>query len=207
MIDAEAFQDLEDALNVVRDAEAYDNAESTTKSRAFELLKSKLKHANQQESTKESMCSFWLSYLEMVGLLLQFIRAARTRNWELHLACIKKILPWFFAYDHMNYAGYLTLYWTDMVQLPQSNYAAHKALQEGDFVVARSTKPFAKIPVDQTIEQTFNRESKTPGGITGFSHNPGAVERWVLTAHESTKAARACLNLAGLSQDASHTRH
>ena len=94
-----------------------------------------------------------------------------------------------------------------MVQLPQSNYAAHKALQEGDFVVARSTKLFAKIPVDQTIEQTFNRESKTPGGITGFSPNPGAVERWVLTAHESTKAAGACLDLAGLSQDASHTRH
>ena len=94
-----------------------------------------------------------------------------------------------------------------MVQLPQSNYAAHKALQEGDFVVARSTKLFAKIPVDQTIKQTFNRESKTPGGITGFSRNPGAVERWVLTAHESTKAAGACLNLAGLSQDASHTRH
>ena len=80
MIDAEAFQDLEDALNVVRDAEAYDNAASITKSRVSELLKSKLKHADQQESTKESMCSFWLSYLEMVGLLLQFIRAA---HWEL----------------------------------------------------------------------------------------------------------------------------
>ena len=94
-----------------------------------------------------------------------------------------------------------------MVQLPRSNYAAHEALQAGDFVVARSTKPFAMIPVDQTIEQTFNRESKTPCRITGFSRNPGAVERWVLTGHESTKAAGACLDLAGLSQDASHTRH
>ena len=47
MIDAEAFQDLEDALNVVRDAEAYDYAASITKSRVFKLLKSKLKHTNQ----------------------------------------------------------------------------------------------------------------------------------------------------------------
>ena len=38
-------------------------------------------------------------------------------------------------------------------------------------------------PVDQTIEQTMNRDSKTNGGNVGISLNRGAVQSWNLTAH------------------------
>ncbi|CAG2240029.1 SMG8 [Mytilus edulis] len=39
------------------------------------------------------MKKFWNSYIEMVELLLVFIRATREGNWELHLACVEKMLP------------------------------------------------------------------------------------------------------------------
>ena len=47
---------------------------------------------------------FWMDYLEMVGLLLRFIRAQRTGDWRLHLDSFEEMLPWFFIYDHQNYA-------------------------------------------------------------------------------------------------------
>lgn len=40
---------------------------------------------------------FWNSYLEMVATLLSLIRATREGNWQLHLECIKAMLPCFFC--------------------------------------------------------------------------------------------------------------
>ena len=58
------------------------------------------------------MKSFWKSYLEMVSLLPNFISAtgAREGNWSLHLDSIRRMLPWYFTYDHSNYARYLPVY-------------------------------------------------------------------------------------------------
>ena len=201
------LQHIEDAICALRDSGIYDAASMATKSSAFAVLKADYCRSSQQEASKPSMASYWLSYLEMISLLLQFIRATRTGDWNLHLACVRKLLPWFYAYDHQHYARYLTMYWCDMVRLPDTNPSASEALKAGDFTATRSSKSFAKVPVDQTIEQTFNRDSKTPGGIVGFSRNKGAVERWVLTAHECAAVTSACYSLAGLDRDNSSTTH
>lgn len=49
---------------------------------------------------------YWSSYLDMVQLLLIFIRATRVSDWDLHLATIQEMLPWFFAYNRTNYCRY-----------------------------------------------------------------------------------------------------
>ena len=48
------------------------------------------------------------------------------------------------------------------------------------------------------MEQTFNRDSKTKGGITGFSLNKSAVQRWILSQSERGSITRQCHDLAGL---------
>ena len=63
---------------------------------------------------------FWNSYLRMVEVLINFLRATREGNWSLHLECIKEMLPWFFAYDHTNYARYLPVYLAHIITLPES---------------------------------------------------------------------------------------
>ena len=80
--------------------------------------------------------------------------------------------------------GTLAYIITEMMLLAERNLSAYEALIKGDFSVARSLKPFAQIAVDHTIEQTFNRDSNTRGGVIRFSRNPGAVRRWILIAHE-----------------------
>lgn len=57
-----------------------------------------------QKSKDNPTYSFWSSYLEMVATGLGFLRATRTGDFQLHLACLRKMLPWFFAYDRVNYS-------------------------------------------------------------------------------------------------------
>ena len=128
----------------------------------------------------------------MVSLLLQFIRATREGDWVLHLDCIRRILPWCFAYDRIKYARYLT----QMECLSTANPAAHAALSAGEFCVQRTNSNFAQVAVDYAIEQTMNRDTKSKGGIIGFSTEPAAVHRWVVTAHERAAITSACRKLA-----------
>ena len=106
----------------------------------------------------------------MVSTLLGLLRATREGEWEFHLDCIKAILPWFFTYDHTNYARYLPLYLLDMWALSDTHLDAYNMLYKGDFGVQRtSLHGFSPLPVDQTIKQTLNCYTKTKGGIVGFS--------------------------------------
>lgn len=56
------------------------------------------------------MKDFWGSYIDMVGLLLRFNHATREGDWQLHLACVRAMIPYMFAYDQVNYARYLPVY-------------------------------------------------------------------------------------------------
>ncbi|MES9881531.1 MAG: hypothetical protein ABW185_11680 [Sedimenticola sp.] len=42
--------------------------------------------------------------------------------------------------------------------------------------------PFGKIPVDQTIEETINKDTQTSGGTKGFSLQKGAINIYYMTA-------------------------
>ena len=45
----------------------------------------------------------WSSFLEMAEIFFAFNRSIRTGQWQADLAASKKMLPWFFAYDHQKY--------------------------------------------------------------------------------------------------------
>lgn len=153
------------------------------------------------------MRKFWLNFLEMIELLLSFVRASRLGNWQLHLSCLRNMLPWFFAYDNTNYARYGTFYYCTMQMLEQTHPDLHEKLQSGHFSVQMSTSnTFGKIPEDQTIEETVNRSSKIPGGIIGKSTNVQAVNRWITTAADRAMIADNVKELAGMkAKDANWT--
>ena len=153
---------------------------------------------SSNESTTK-MDKYWLSYVEMVSLLLRFIRSTKEGDWNLHLACIRDMIPWTFAYDRVNYSRYLSVYWCDMMSLNERHPTAHEAFQAGEFVAQRSTvSSFSQVAIEQTIGQTINRDTKSKDGIIGFSLNIGAVQRWLLTSHERAAITQACRDMAGL---------
>lgn len=142
--------------------------------------------------------AFWVSYLDMVGSLLRFLRGTRNADWDLHLAVVEEIIPWFFSYDHVNYARYLPAYLFEMLNLPLTHPDIYSELKSGNFVAQRQNSyGFCGIAMDQAIEQTANRDSKTKGGLKGFTRNPAAVHRWMLSHHLRAHISLACEQLSG----------
>ena len=145
-----------------------------------------------EESGKHSkMFAFWEEYGHMVKLLLQFVKAERTGNWELHLLSVAAMVPHFFSMDRPNYARWLPVYIMDMRQLATKHPEVHKEFVNGNHAVSRSSKPFAQVWTDMALEQTINADSKSKGGIIGISQNPGALDRWFLTSHERASVTTA----------------
>lgn len=87
----------------------------------LETLSKGIEEFAEQKSAKRGTFSFWLTYIEMVEILLLFIRATRENNWDLHLSTVRSMLPWFFVADRVNYARYGSVYWLEMSCIEQTH--------------------------------------------------------------------------------------
>jgi len=106
----------------------------------------------------------------MVGILLEMIRASREGNWPLHLHAIRMMIPWCAAYDKVNYARYLSIYRAQMTRLEEEHPDIYHHMMEGGFSVQQSSpNPFGRVPVDQTLEETVNKDTQTAGSTKEFS--------------------------------------
>ena len=143
----------------------------------------------------------WSSFLQMVQILLDFARSIKLGDWKLHLQSTENMLPWMFAYDRPNYARFLTYYMVNMQKLPETHPSIHQQFQAGHFSVRRQQGKFNKIPSDQAIEQTINREQKCAGGIIGYSTSDGTVQRWTLTSHIAAKSQSRLEEFLGMSEN------
>ena len=92
-----------------------------------------------------------------------------------------------------------------------SNILIHFS-RDGNFAFKRSKGQFNKIPSDQCIEQTMNRDQKCRGGIIGYCTSEGAVQRWTLTSHVAAKCTSIlkgelnCKSTSSLPKDLSKAR-
>ena len=192
---------LETALKVTADLQrAFPEEEfqAIIKSQEFNTILEGYEHFHKQQESKTFQ--FWNSYIKMVEDLLCFIRATRDANWGLHLSSLRIMLPWFFSYDRINYSRYISAYWLEMNILNDTHPRIYSQVQAGDFVAQRQQEyAFTCTACDQVIEQTANRDSKTKGGLTGFSLNKGAVHRWTLTQHERAAITMEIKDMAGQS--------
>ena len=127
---------------------------------------------------------FWIdSFLDMVNLLLNIIHFQRTGNWDGYLETIYQFLPYCFSLNRNKYARNLSYFYLDMIDLEKRNPDAHAYLKNGGFTGSSTGLTHSNIPMDQTIETTINRFSKSTGGINGKTENQGACEKWVRLNH------------------------
>lgn len=147
---------------------------------------------------KSKLFSFWEEYIDMVMILLQFIKAEHTGNWNLHLSSTAAMIPHFFAMDRTNYARWMPIYLADMHKLEVRHPNVFKEFSAGNHSVSRSQQPFAECWTDMSLEQSFNLDSKSKGGIVGISRREDAVERWFLTSHERAAITHALKEMCGL---------
>ena len=101
----------------------------------------------------------------------------------MHLSPLRGIVPWFFPYDNINYARYLSAYLSEMSHLSVEHPDAFKYVRSGGLSVELSnSNPFGRAPVIQTCEETVNNNTQTSGGTKGFSLKPNAVSKYYLVA-------------------------
>ena len=88
------------------------------------------------------------------------------------------MIPWCFAYDRLNYAGYQPAYYAQMTNLAASQPDIYQAFKDGHFSVQLTeSNPFGRILVDQMTEVTVNRDTQTVGSTAKFSPKPGACQQ------------------------------
>ena len=86
--------------------------------------------------------AFWWQYMNIVTILLCFTRAHRDGLWDLHLYAFSQMLPFFFRYDHINYARWGSVYLAEMSILPPE---VLQEFQQGNFVVKKLIENLIKI--------------------------------------------------------------
>ena len=72
----------------------------------------------QNLSSKSRTAKLWLQYIEYISIMRQYIRAARTGDWNLSLITLQKMINLFAATGHINYAKSARFYLQLMVELP-----------------------------------------------------------------------------------------
>ncbi|XP_048514031.1 uncharacterized protein LOC105693971 [Athalia rosae] len=117
----------------------------------------------------------------MVTTALQFVEAERLGDWNLHVQCVKQMLPVFHAVGHLPYAKSAQIYLQDMAALESKMDPDEfdKFTRQGFFTIRRSDKPWSGVWSDMTIEQTLNRYFGTDL-IHGRGITAGVISRYLL---------------------------
>ena len=152
-----------------------------------ENLNALLKEFDESMSASKNY-DFWHSYMNMVETLLDFIRAEREDNWELHLESFAAILPWLVVYDHNNYSRWGPVYLTEMRSLEKTAPEIYEEFKVGNFVIKRNNNVFNQVSPDQATEWVI-KMCKASGGIIGITRSDQARDRfcatWAVRSHVS----------------------
>ena len=154
-----------------------------SKSPALIRVIEKIDAVQHSASNESRTAALWMQYINQVMLMRDFIRAESCGDWKLHLATIRKMLPYFHALAHLAYAKCAHLYLRQMSTLEEKmlpdEFEAFTS--KGYFTVRRTDKMWAGVWTDMTIEQVLMRAMKTSGGLTrGRGMAESIVSLWVL---------------------------
>jgi hypothetical protein len=151
----------------------------------------------EKDQMSKPTFKYWRNYMDMVSILLGFIRAEREGQWDLYLSLFARMLPWFSVYGHTNYSRWGPVYLADMRHLETTAPSVHHQFTAGRFSIKRTNKKFCQIAVDQALEH-INRVSKVSGGIIGITRRDDARDKWCLTYNEKARIADATLHMFDL---------
>ena len=124
----------------------------------------------------------WVDCLILpVAIIHLFLRAEREGDWLLHLYSLKRMVPYFFAASHLNYARYISWHLQDMAtSLPDTILTSFLC---GEHVCRHSDGVWNSVFMDQFGEQTYIRYGKSKGGLVGKSLSSDQVSEWILSHH------------------------
>ena len=107
------------------------------------------------------------------------MRSIREGNFKLYIEIMRKLLKWYFIFDHYNYARWLTIHWFDLSNLHIQFPDVFEYFSKGYFSFQKSNREFSRMGLDQLHEQN-NSIIKGCGGATDLVNkiDDSALVRW-----------------------------
>ena len=139
-----------------------------------------------ERSTESVQFYFWCTTLRLELLLMTYVRSLRESDFDLYVEILSKLIPWFFALDHVNYARWASVHMRDMISLEHMHPEVVEDFRNGGFTVRKSQRPFSAMAIDQAHEQN-NATLKEDGGAVGLTQNPEAFRRWSVAGPEMAR--------------------
>lgn len=134
----------------------------------------------KERSAKYPQFKYWNQTLNFELTIFVFIKSIRSGNFMLYIESLEKLIPWFFALDHVHYARWLSVHIMDMKYLHLTNPDIYFEFLNGKFVVRKTNNPFSAMALDQCHEQ-HNSDVKGKGGAIGIFDSPDCLLRWTVT--------------------------
>ena len=107
------------------------------------------------KSNESKTARLWFKCLiKPVFIMMIFVRAEREGDWPLHLFAVEKMLPYFFASGHVNYACYGLYYLRSMQRLHPD---IMKKFMAGEHVMHHQDGLWNGVWSDLFIESTYMR--------------------------------------------------
>ena len=174
---------LKELFNSLSNSPSSENLSNVTQHEQFQYL---FQNILKEETGSESKMT--IRFLKDVSSLLALVSAVREKNFERHLQAEREMIKYCFAFDHVNYARYISYQQVYLRSLEKNNSPAIKDLKERGFGGSISGEPFSTIHGD-LITELFNGQTKRQAGphSLGFSTNIESVNNWVNTAHINAK--------------------
>ena len=157
--------------------------ENIVHEQAVDQLTKQLDDRGEEVTLKSRTGKLWMKYLNMIRLLLLFIRADGTGDWNFHLFCILKTIQILHAGGHTAYAKSNRLYLQQMYYLnnlmDQEQYMRYASC--GYWTIRRNHRFCQKVQQTRhAIEQVLMRMLKSRGGLAhGRGINPGTQAKLV----------------------------
>ena len=180
--DWESNIDKDCMTSLYQDTVKQDQHSDTVDNKILQHFEQLLVHGLDKAATGSRTGKLWVQYVYQVLLMLKFITAEQTGNWQLHLHCMEEMIPHFHAAGHLQYAKSARLYLQQMNNLVHVMSPEEYTLfsDKGYFTLRRTNDFWSGNFSDQTIEQYLMRMLKTSGGMThGRGITDSTLTKWV----------------------------
>lgn len=124
----------------------------------------------------------YLMYTRLVEYYLQLEYSIRTGDFNFFIYILPKITNIFFSMNHHNYARYMSVYWDKLINIETTHPGLLNDCQKSFLGIRRTMKPFSRIPIDLTLEQTINADAASKAsGIINVTNSFSARQKWSIT--------------------------
>ena len=109
-----------------------------------------------------------------------------TNLWEVlelatlnYLYIVFQTRKFFFGFNHINYARWLTRYYDSLLKLQETHPNLYPEFKDGLFFIKKTNTSFSGISTDLTLEQTIGADAVCQRiGISAMSNLISARQRW-----------------------------